>query len=195
MLHRFKDQFERASFIERCAFKNLISIYDDFKDYTIYMTPFEGKDYYDVLLYKIKDGVIYNKIFIEIKVREVYYDDMFMETIKYNNIQNHCKKELYLNDDEYKIYYLNFTPKGTFMWDTKIIKDIPVTKQLMNKATMSSRNDKKNKSKYDLPISKAKKWNYIWDIKQLDKHYNEYFNKKVEKVIKNNKGLEDILFQ
>lgn len=190
----FVNDFERASFIERCAWKNFLSLYDAFPGWEQIILPYEGKDVYDVMLYKIENGSITKRVFIEIKVRNVIYDEYFMETKKYNSIKKLCEKELYLNEDEYKILYVNFTPTGTYIWDTSILKDIKVSKVEMNKATMDSRSDKVNKSKYDLPISKAKRYNYIWDEGQLKKHYDQYFNKRVEKVIKKNKGLEDILF-
>ena len=192
---KFTSDFEKSSFIERCAWKNFIKLYNPFDGWYVDITPYEGKTIYDVCLFKQVDGLITKRIFIEIKVRDNHWDDgLFLETKKYNSIKNLCDKELYLKEDEYKIWYLNFTPKGTFLWDCNITKELKSDKQVMNKATMSSRSEKENKSKWNMPIERAKTWNYIWDESQLRPHYDEYFNKKVKQNIRGKGGLEDILF-
>ena len=192
----FVNNYEKSSFSERAAFKNFIKLYNGFKNWEILLTPYDGYDCYDVLLYKIKDGIITNRMFIEIKIRDCIYDTYFLETKKLNSIKKLCESELYFTDDEYKILYLNFTPQGTFIWDCSVIEkeNIKVSKQMMNKATMSSRTKKVNKSKYDLPISLAKRWDYIWDEKQLIPHYDEYFNNRVKQTIKSDYRFKDILF-
>lgn len=191
---KFVSDFEKSAFIERCAWKNFLSIYDAFPGWEQVILPYEGKEVYDVLLFKIDNGYITKRVFVEIKVREVVYDEYFLETKKYNSIKRLCEKELYLNKEDYKILYVNFTPTGTYIWDTDIVNELTVSKQEMNKATMNSRDNKITKTKYDLPINKAKRYGYVWDEGQLKKHYDEYFNGRVEKVVKKNKGLEDILF-
>jgi len=193
---RFSNDFEKASFIERCAFKNFVKLYPQFNNYQMLITDFDGKDLYDIMLYKINEkGLMSDRIFIEIKVRHTIFDTYFMETKKVNSIINFCKNELYLNDDEYKIWYMNFTPEGTFIWNVKkeMSKNKIIYKE-MNKKTMESRSDKVNKSVYELDKASGKRFNYVWDENQLINYYNEYFNKKVEVKIKGNKGLEDILF-
>lgn len=194
MKPRFIDDFEKSSFIERCAWKNFLKLYNPFPGYEIMLMPYEGYSIYDVMLYKIENHIITNRVFIEIKVRKVVYDSYFFETKKYNSIVKLCKEELCLRDDEFKILYLNFTPTGTYIWNTDIIKDMNVTKQVMNKATMSDRTNKVNKTKWDMPIDKSKKYNYIWDERQLNDYYDSYLVEKVKEKVKKVKGLEEILF-
>jgi len=184
----FTNDFEKKAFIERAAFKSLLSLYNVFPGYEIMYTPVEGKQCYDVMLYKLNDGIMCDRVFIEIKVRDVVYSDYFLETKKINSIKKMCD-DLFLTEDEYKILYMNFTPQGTYIWNCNIIKDIKITKQLMNKATSNNTTDKVLKSKYDLPTDKARKYNYTWDEQQLKKHYPTYLNKKVEDKIKK-VGLE-----
>ena len=192
--YRFTNKFERAAFCERIAFRNWNKLYNPFKGWTIIETPIEGYDVYDILLHKYKDGIIVKRIYLEIKIRDVEYDEYFLETKKLNSIHKMCVDELYLKEDEYKIFYLNFTPSGTYLWDTKIVEDIPVTRQVMNEATMASRDKKINKGKYNLPISRAKHWEYTWDEKQLQAHYDEYILEKTKKKMGTSNGFNDLLF-
>lgn len=188
----FKSDVHRYAFIERCAWKEFNDSYKIFDNYNKIVTPYDGNDSYDVFLYKIdNEGRMYNRIFLEIKVRNKNYNEWFFETKKYNAILNMCKKELYLKDDEYKILYLNFTEIGTLIWDTDIIyeNDMKVSTQMMNTTTFKSRIDKTLKSKYDMPTDKAKHYKYIWDESHLEKHYKEYFYNEVEKKVKK-VGLE-----
>ena len=187
---KFTNRFEKSSFIERCAFKNFIKLYDGFKGYHIEYTPFDGFDQYDVLLSKIEDGIITKRIFIEIKVRDKHYEEYFLETKKLNALRK-TMKENYI--ENYTFLYLNFTPTGTYIWNTSITDDLKVSKCVMNKATMNSRSEKVNKSKYDLPISMAKHWHYTWDEGQLRPYYDEYFSSKVSSTIMKDHRFKDIL--
>lgn len=190
----FKDSVHRYAFIERCAWKEFRSSFTIFDNFHQVITPYDDKDSYDVFLYKIDDkGRMYDRIFIEIKVRNKIYNDWFFETKKYNSILKLCREELYLKDEEYKILYVNFTEIGTLIWNTDIIyeDDMKVSTQMMNKATFKSRSDKTPKSKYDMPLSRAKKLNYFWDESHLEKHYKEYFYNEVEKEVKKKGGLNE----
>ena len=181
----FTNDYEKAAYQERCAFKNLISLYDAFPGYEYKVNPASGKEVYDVLIYKLEDGKMTNRIFIEIKIRDCIREDYMLETKKYNSIIKLCKEELYLNDNEYKIFYLNFTPIGTYLFNCNIVKDIPITYLECNKSTCNSRYDKVNKSKWDLPLNKAiRKYDYIFDQNNTSKYYNSYIIEKVEQKIK-----------
>jgi len=190
----FKDQFQRAAFIERAAYKNLKKLYNIFSEYSEYITPYDGYSPYDICLHKYNDGLIKKTIFIEIKVRTETWDTYFLETKKYTSIKRLAEDELYLKPEDYKILYLNFTPTSTLLFDTDIIKELEVKSTEMNIATMSSRTKKKSKTIWELPVEKAKSFKYIWSEDQLKAHTDEYFNTVVKEQIQKKGGL-DWLFE
>lgn len=191
---KFSNAFEEADFRERCAFRDFDKMYNLFNDYNIHMTEIETKSVYDISLQKIIDGSIKKRIFIEIKVRNKVFDDYILETKKYNSLKRLVKHTLMLDEDEYELWYLNFTPEGTLLWDIKNVDETLIKSQKMNKATVVSKTHKVNKNSYYLKPEMAKKWNYTWDEKQLKKYYKEYYLGKVEDYIEKKKiGLDEIL--
>lgn len=181
---------EKAARCERVAFRKMESLHNCFKGYERIYLPETGKDVYDILLYKVKDGMMYNRIFIEIKIRYANYDSegYVLETKKYNSIVKLAEQECGLKPDEYKIFYINYTPSGTYIWNTDIIKDLDVKTDNMNKVTCKSRFEKTSKTNWHLPIDKAiRHYDYVFnegDVIQEAREVkiNEVLRKEPEKV-------------
>jgi lipopolysaccharide export LptBFGC system permease protein LptF len=144
----FENDYEWASFRERVFFEDFYK-----GKYKIYITPFYSNEPYDVMLYEVRDNKIINRIYIEIKIRDKSWDEYIFEKDKYNRLTKRCKNG--------KILYLNFTPKGTYIWNTNVVKNLNTTTSLMNKATMKNRDNKIEKEVWYLSTEYAKKSNYI----------------------------------
>ena len=184
----FLDDFEKSAYKERIAFKNFIKLYHLFEgdNFDIDIRPYEGNDYYDVLISKHNDGSIYKRYIIELKVRDEDYDEegYVYETKKHRDLMD-IKN---LDPDNNEILYINFTPNGTYIWFIdKIIANYKPIRKKMNKATMNSRTDKSDKGTYLLLPKDAKKYEYRWDMRQ----FNEEIEAKKQKQMKVKQRLSD----
>jgi hypothetical protein len=184
----FTNDFEKAAYMERIAFRNFIKLYNLFQGegYDIDIRPYEGQDVYDVLVSKHNDGSIYKRYIIELKIRDKDFDNegYVYETKKHKSLTN-IKN---LDPDNNEILYINFTPNGTYIWFIdRIIGNYQSIKKEMNKATMNSRSDKSNKTTYLLLPKDAKHYQYRWDIKQ----FNADVEAKKQKEVKVKQRLSD----
>lgn len=185
------EEVKKAAHRERVAFRKMIKLYNCFSKYEKIILSEDGNDVYDVLLYKINDkGLMCDKVFVEIKIRYDNFDSegYVFETKKYNSIVKLAEEKLYLTPDEYKILYINFTPSGTYIWNTDIIKYLEIKTDKMNITTCKSRYEKTNKTNWHLPIDKAiKHFDYVFtedDIIREDKlnRINNVLNREPEKI-------------
>lgn len=165
------DKYEEAAYKERLAFKEFIKTfkYSNNELYEIVYTEYTGSDVYDVL---IVNRLTRKRAIIEIKIRgdegthRGIQDGFFLEKKKYNSLLKLRKYEILSNEDDCKIFYLNFTTSGTYMWnlDSILIKSVRMT---MNKATMGSKIDKVDKEVFTLKVEDAKHHSYQW----IDRKY------------------------
>ena len=190
----FLNDFEKAAYMERIAFKNFIKLYNLFEgdNFDIDIRPYEGNDKYDVLISKHNDGSIYKRYIIELKIRDKDFDSegYVYETKKHKSLMD-IKN---LDGDNNEILYINFTPNGTYIWFIdRIIANYKPIRKKMNKATMNSRSDKSNKGTYLLLPKDAKKYEYRWDIRQFNEKIEEEKRKELKKQSKLNEE-KDIWF-
>ena len=78
--------------------------------YTFYYTPDNTYSVYDCLAkqFNIAENKVTKKMFFEVKVRDTYYSTLLLEKKKFESL-----KSLIRDSAVDKIYYINFTPKGT----------------------------------------------------------------------------------
>lgn len=82
--------------------------------YTFYYTPDNTYSVYDCLAkqFNIAENKVTKKMFFEVKVRDTYYSTLLLEKKKFESL-----KSLIRDSAVDKIYYINFTPKGTVVFD------------------------------------------------------------------------------
>ena len=178
IMEKITCKFQEASYRERLAWRNWRKLYNIFPEdsWTVFITPYDGSDVYDVLV----QNNSYKRIIIEIKIRNEFAtqcgleDGFIYETKKHKSLS--MVKDL--DPDNNSIMYINFTSKGTYLWNISKLDLNPVKKE-MNKATMNSTDDKQNKSVYLLKAEDAKFYPYIFDDVQ---YWND--EKNIDKEVK-----------
>lgn len=172
-----RERFHFLSFIEK------YKLFQEKKDYSIYLTPEGGFDKYDGLIQKYeKDTYIATKRYImEFKVRTLSRnqirnnqdDGWILEKKKLNNMLDICN----LDPDKNDIIYISFCNEYTIVWNiTKMIKEDKIPKpikKIMNKYTMGNRCEKVEKMVYLLDEEDGKIWNYGADEKSYMAHLDE----------------------
>lgn len=130
-------------------------------DYTFDLIPSQTNRAvsYDALLH-IKDvsGLVVKKLIIEAKVRTADYPTYFLEKQKYDSL-----KKLQSAHKDYLIWYVNFTPSGTHIFDLDSIDLGPVKRIEMNSQTFKSREKKRLKAVFTLDIQKSARINYQYE--------------------------------
>lgn len=165
----FINAYEKASYIERLAFRNFTKLYNLFTNDNVLETHYGGNDVYDYLITRKKDNG-YKRLIIEIKVRDKIHPTYIYENKKHKSLS----KVKAIDSENNTILYINMTPNGTYVWNIdKIISKYKLVDKEMNKATMTSTTDKENKKCYLLNTEDAKHYEYRWDYKQ--------FNEEIEK--------------
>lgn len=176
-----QQRFEEAANYERFAFNQLQFIYNLFPTdkYDIRFTPSDGKEHYDVIVLRMKDGHTLQRIFIEIKIRDfadTKNEGYFLEKSKYDYLLNTRKL---VGDENTKLFYINFTPEGTFVFDIDAVDPNSFTTRSMNKQTVISTANKTNKKITYLKKDQAKKsYEYIFNKQQ----YLDYQKQEIEKA-------------
>jgi len=174
-------KFKESSYKERLAFKNWRQLYNLFpeSEWTVLLTPYDGVDVYDVLI----QNRSYKRLIIEIKIRGEFATKMGMEEgFIYESKKHKSLTDIKnLDSENNTIMYLNFTTKGTYLWNINKL-DLKSTKLRMNKATMSG-DEKVNKSVYLLDAADAKFYPYIYDDLQ---YWNDEAN--IDKAVRLSKA-------
>jgi hypothetical protein len=191
---KFINDFEKNEWLGREALKDLTTLYPDLFKNKIEYTP-EGC-VYDAFYFIYDDEFnIKKRVFIEIKVRNKNWNDPFLEHKKWKDITHLAKNVFFLKDDEYEILYLNFFPGETVLWKIKDMDTSLLEERLMNKTTVLSTKDKKNKKVWLMDKKAGKSLNYSINENLLIKRsYDKYLSELVKKQIVKKPGLEDILF-
>lgn len=113
-------EFKKCENKERLAFYSIRKFLTNKEDkiYKIYYTS-KGDDYtgYDILLHIYTNGEITSSNIIEIKVRDTHFTDLILEQKKYDKLKILKQREEENGIENVNIYYLNFTPKGTYMYN------------------------------------------------------------------------------
>lgn len=182
----FINDFERNEWLGRQALLELQQLYPNTFKYQIHLTEYEYESYdahffvYDKITGKLKKRII-----IEIKYRHTDYPDYMLEQKKIKSLHK-SMKDASIMEGEYSLYYLNFTPTKTYLWDITDIKPEDCKDTLYaNKATAISRTNKTNKNCILLKPEDAKEFKFILDEKRIeDKWSQTYVLPKLEKKMK-----------
>jgi len=159
---KFENDYQRREWIGRQALKELQRQYPHIFKYDITFEP-DMYSHYDAsfIEYDYTTHNIKMRHFIEIKIRDRVFPDYILERKKVSNLHKKMD-ELGLKDGEYKLFYLNFCPDGTYLWNiTDITPQDCNESKLMNKATSTSRRDKMNKYYRPMVTEEARKFEYI----------------------------------
>ena len=184
---KFANPFEEKEYIGRESLKDLISLFPEkFKNIEMKYT----EDYYcayDAFFFDYDENYsIKKRTFVEIKCREQVYPDYILETKKYNSIKRIAEKELYLKPEEYRIIYINFTPKGTYFWNISDMSKQKIEKGHYNKATAKSKTEKIDKTVYNMDPEKGKFINYIYNKEMI---LRRTLNNRIVEEVKKQKGF------
>lgn len=183
----FANPFEEKEYIGRESLKDLISLFPEkFKNVDMKYT----EDYYcsyDAFFFDYDENYsIKKRTFVEIKCRDQVYPDYILETKKYNAIKKIAEKELYLKPEEYRIIYINFTPKGTYFWNISDMSSQRPHKGHYNRATAKSKTNKVDKMVYDMDPEKGKFINYIYNKEMI---LRRTLNNRIVEEVKKQKGF------
>lgn len=160
-------------------------------NYHYYISDIADTTRYDafVSIFEIGGQLKANHI-IEVKVRDIHYDEMMLEKRKYDELKAVLKREYNVAD----IIYINTTPKGTFIWNVTKLEEQQKIKwetKLCNKSTVQDKG-KIEKRVTLLPINKAKHIPHITNtfLEQKLKEKEEKIQEKVKE-----KQREKCLYQ
>lgn len=164
----FKNDFERREWIGRQALRELkrdnlnIFKYDIIYEpdpYSVYDASFINYDY--------ESHSIRSRNFIEIKIRDRIFPDYVLEKKKVNSLHKKMN-ELGLSPLDYKLWYLNFCPEGTYLWEITDVWPTDCTdSRYMNVATANSRDNKELKYYKGMLPEQSKSFDYIIDPDSL----------------------------
>lgn len=167
------DKYVEASKRERFHFNQLCieeDIFNEDKGYTILTTPEDGYDKYDFLIqkYSPQSYICEKRYIVEVKVRnltghilkDAQDNGWILETKKLNSLLEVQKLDKEKND----IIYISFNGTYTYIWNITSLMNKGLleatTNRSMNKATMSSRDNKVNKKVYMLKEEWGKRFDY-----------------------------------
>ena len=120
---------------------------------------------YDGLLHiKNAEGFIVKRIIIEAKVRTKDFQSYFLERQKYENL-----KKMQKDHPEYLIWYVNFSPVQTYIYDLDKCDLGSVTMIQMNSQTFKSTTNKVDKPVFDVNVSQASTIKYSHSINPYNK--------------------------
>lgn len=107
--------FNKRSTDERIILKEVIKkLYDTTRvNVEYYFTDIEGTDIYDgyVMLSDKETGTIIKRHLMEIKIRDVHYNDLLLEKKKLTNLMNKAA------ESEADVLYISTTPKGSYIFN------------------------------------------------------------------------------
>lgn len=175
-------KFYEASKNERLFLKKILEdmTKDNTYHYSYYMTDPEGLDIYDgfISLFDKVSGSVYKRYIIEIKIRDIDYDELLLEKKKLDSL---TKKSL---ESDSEMLYICVIPSGTYIFNLSKLGEVEFTKVPCNKTTVIN-SGKIMKTVTFLPKKIASK--VIKDLKFYDlKHLirEEEDNKKMKEEIR-----------
>jgi hypothetical protein len=159
------DKYTERAKAERDAltglFKEIIKDNDKFR-YSIYDTPDETKSKYDCLVkqFSKQTGELIKKMFFEVKIRGAYYDTLLVEKQKLDSM-----KKLIRDLDKDRIYYVNFTPRNTIIFDLLKLESegkLMFVKHNHNKTTVEKELGKVEKEVAYIDNADGKAFDYVY---------------------------------
>lgn len=137
-----------------------------------YMTPIGSKERFDMLLHKYDDGAKVSCSIIETKIRETHFNELILEQCKYNALVKQKSISKGYNFPQIDIYYLNYTPVGTYLFKLSTNKDRYTWEyDEYNKYTAAKQQGKVSKkvTKLNIDSEFCIKLDYIYDYKEEDR--------------------------
>lgn len=142
-------------------FSELLKENEKFR-YTVYHTPGQTKSRYDCLVrqYCKQTGKVLKKMFFEAKIRGAHYETLLIERQKLDSM-----KKLIRDLDVDKLYYVNFTPISTIIFDLLKIESegkISFVKHNHNKTTVEKELGKVEKEVAYISVNEGKVFAYVY---------------------------------
>lgn len=163
-----QQKFYEKSLLERAYLKMIFDKLPTTYDYKTWMTPADGFDVYDGVILRFKKGTseLVDRFLVEVKCRDFYYDNLFLEKIKYDDLRKErtkmdrkTNKECY-TDIRSRISYVNITPNGTYWFDIdKLEKDFEWFNEMHWVSTTDKSKGKINKVITSIECNKGKYFN------------------------------------
>jgi hypothetical protein len=129
--------------------------------YTVYHTPDQTNSKYDCLVKKFDKATnkVIKKMFIETKIRGAYYDTMLLEKKKLEYLKKFVKDPAID-----RIYYINFTPRNTILFDLlKIEPTMFFVEHEHNTLTIDKERGKVKKEVTYLDVTNGIVYDYVYN--------------------------------
>ena len=167
----FINDFQRDEFYARQGLLILQQLYPNNFKYRIEFTTGEY-DPYDAMFFIIDKDTqsIIKRVWIELKIRKNIFDSYILETKKLNSLLK-LRKDMYFTEKDCLLFYINFCPNETIIYNLDVVKELPKIKKVMNKCTVISKINKIEKDVIMLKPTDGKVLNYILNEKEIDKMY------------------------
>jgi len=173
--------YNQKSINERIILKEVIKLLYDTTTHDIqyYFTDVEGKDIYDgyVMIFTKGTGSIIKRHLIEVKVRDIHYEDLLLEKKKLTNLKNKA------DESQASVIYISCTPEGSFVYNLSRLETeigFEWVKEEHNKTTTDKSLGKVMKTITYLPTKYAK---YI-NVRQTDLEVLKRLKRAEETIIK-----------
>lgn len=179
--------FDEMEYYGRQGLLILQELYPGNFKYEIHFTEDKSAPYdaYYFIIDKDTQNII-KRVWIEIKIRMETYNEYIVETKKINSLIKK-RKDMFFNEKDVTILYLNFCLDKTVIYNIDMIKDLPKKKLMANKCTVISRTDKVKKSVIYLNETHGKVMDFIISKKEIDNRNK--VNKVVNNIKKEIRGL------
>lgn len=168
-------ELERIAFLE--VYEELFKLPNDNYEKHLHITYKEDSDSFDMFIhiYDNEGNKVMSNI-IEVKVRNDHYQGLILEEYKYKSLLK-LKKIEEQAFSKVKIWYLNFTPKGTYLFNLDETT-LEWYHRMLQKSQVYERGEKLKKVA-DCDISQAiKRLDFIFDKDKADnKKLKEQFKK------------------
>lgn len=188
-MQKFINKFEEEEFYGRQALLELQRLYPNYFKYEIHFSTdsYSTFDAYWIIL--DENMSIKKRIIVEIKQRSEDYDEMILESKKYQALLKY-REDLYLSKEEMSILYANFTPTKTIIWNLDEI-EVKIDTLKANKTTVDSKTRKVNKGVIYLTPESGIVLPYVLNKKKII--MNNLIDVKLNKTEKElKKGLETL---
>ena len=186
------DRFIQKAIIERSYMKLVIDKFPNKSDYKVWMTPPEGREGYDGIIFRFKkySDELLDRMIFEIKCRDKNYNDLLLEKKKYEslleireNLDSKLNKR-YSQDILSKLMYICVTPATTLIFDLDRLGDIQWQwEEHWKSTTMKSKGKVKKEVLY---INEVK-------AKKIDVKIGDWFNSEaIKQMIVNFKRIKQM---
>ena len=167
-MNSIQNKFYEKSLLERGYLKMIFDKLPTTYDYKTWMTPAEGYEVYDGVIFRFEKGTskLIDRMIIEVKVRDKFYNELILEKIKFNDLKkvrkqmdSRTKKDCYM-DIKTRLIYINITPEGSYFFDLdKLQKEFNWVEEMHWISTTDKSKGKTLKSLTKIDYKKGKRYN------------------------------------